>query len=76
MSIQHSSSGSALAGIGVAERVSEQPRQAARSLRRLPVQKDWPFWALIAAQIGILVGVLSLWEIAARAGWIDAFFWS
>src|SRR5207344_1918525 len=42
----------------------------------LPVQKDWPTWALVAAQIGILVGALSLWEIGARAGWIDAFFWS
>jgi NitT/TauT family transport system permease protein len=40
------------------------------------VQKDWPTWALIAAQIGILVGALSLWEIGARTGWIDAFFWS
>jgi NitT/TauT family transport system permease protein len=56
-----------------------QPKlEAARpaAVRRLPVQKDWPTWALIAAQIGILVGALSLWEIGARAGWIDAFFWS
>jgi NitT/TauT family transport system permease protein len=56
-----------------------QPKpEAARppAVRRLPVQKDWPIWALIAAQIGILVGSLSLWEIGARAGWIDAFFWS
>ncbi len=48
----------------------------ARPVRRLPVQKDWPTWALVAAQIGILVGALSLWEIGARTGWIDAFFWS
>src|SRR5262249_15724542 len=48
----------------------------ARGARRLPVQKDWPTWALIAAQIGILAGVIALWEIGARAGWIDAFFWS
>jgi NitT/TauT family transport system permease protein len=56
----------------------EPKLEAARpaAVRRLPVQKDWPTWALIAAQIGILVGVLSLWEIGARAGWIDAFFWS
>ncbi len=45
-------------------------------MRRLPVQKDWPAWALVLAQVGILVGGLSLWEIGARAGWIDAFFWS
>jgi NitT/TauT family transport system permease protein len=51
-------------------------KQTARPVRRLPTQKDWPTWALVAAQIGILVGALSLWEIGARAGWIDAFFWS
>jgi NitT/TauT family transport system permease protein len=49
---------------------------AAKPVRRLPVQKDWAAWALIGAQISILIGGLSLWEIGARAGWIDAFFWS
>jgi NitT/TauT family transport system permease protein len=49
---------------------------SARPARRLPVQKDWPTSALVAAQIGILIGAIALWEIAARAGWIDAFFWS
>src|SRR5262249_31917717 len=49
---------------------------AAKPVRRLPVQKDWPAWALISAQIGILIGALSFWEIGVRAGWIDAFFWS
>jgi NitT/TauT family transport system permease protein len=63
-------------------RLEQEPAKAApaaapaRSVRRLPVQKDWPTWALIAAQVGILVGAISLWEIGARAGWIDAFFWS
>src|SRR5947199_3782719 len=47
-----------------------------RAARRLPVQKDWPIWALIATQIGILIGAIAFWEIGARAGWIDAFFWS
>ena len=28
------------------------------------------------SQIGILVGIIALWEIGARAGWIDGFFWS
>jgi NitT/TauT family transport system permease protein len=51
-------------------------KPAARPIRRLPVPKDWPTWALVAAQVGILVGTVSLWEIAARAGWMDAFFWS
>jgi len=50
--------------------------RSARPARRLPVQKDWPTWALVITQIGILVGAIALWEIAARAGWIDAFFWS
>ena len=49
---------------------------AARPIRRLPVQRDWPTWALLVAQAVILVGGLSVWEIAARTGWIDAFFWS
>ena len=52
------------------------PKRAAKAARRLPVQKDWPTWALIATQIGILIGALSLWEVGARAGWVDAFFWS
>jgi NitT/TauT family transport system permease protein len=47
-----------------------------REMRRLPVQKDWPLWAIIAAQIGILAGVIGFWETGARAGWIDGFFWS
>ena len=54
----------------------QSARPAAKPVRRLPVQKDWRAWALISAQIGILIGGLSLWEIGARAGWIDAFFWS
>ena len=48
----------------------------ARPARRLPVQTDWPIWAIVAVQAGILVGVLGLWEAAARNGWVDAFFWS
>jgi NitT/TauT family transport system permease protein len=51
------------------------PRKA-RPMRRLPVQKDWPLWAIVAAQIGILAGVIGVWEIGVRAGWIDGFFWS
>jgi NitT/TauT family transport system permease protein len=48
----------------------------AKAARRLPVQRQWPGWAIIAAQIGILVGVIALWQIAADTGVIDAFFWS
>ena len=50
--------------------------RAARPVRRLPVQKDWPAWAILGAQIGILAGAIGLWEAAATNGWIDAFFWS
>jgi len=66
----------ARASLHRAEPTHQTAVPAAKPVRRLPVQKDWPTWALVAAQIGILVGALSLWEIAARTGWIDAFFWS
>jgi len=49
---------------------------SAKPVRRLPVPREWPPWAILAAQIGILVGVIGLWETAATRGWIDAFFWS
>ena len=32
------------------------PARKARTYRRLPAQSDWPFWLVIAVQIGILVG--------------------
>src|SRR5262245_51549333 len=48
----------------------------ARPARRLPVQKDWPAWAILAVQMGILVVAIGGWEIAARLGLINAFFWS
>jgi NitT/TauT family transport system permease protein len=47
-----------------------------RPVRRLPVQRAWPGWAILAVQIGILVAAIAGWEIAARTGAIDAFFWS
>ena len=66
----------AMASLDRAQAKPEAAKPPARTVRRLPVQKDWPTWALIAAQIGILAGVIALWETGARAGWIDAFFWS
>jgi NitT/TauT family transport system permease protein len=44
--------------------------------RRLPVLRQWPGWAILAAQVGILVCVIAFWEIGADTGLIDAFFWS
>jgi NitT/TauT family transport system permease protein len=50
--------------------------RSARKARRLPVQKDWPLWAIIATQIAILAAIIALWQIAADRNWIDGFFWS
>src|SRR4029077_12764287 len=47
-----------------------------RSVRRLPAQKDWPVLAIVAAQAGILAGLMALGQAAADHGWIDGFFWS
>lgn len=44
--------------------------------RRLPIQRDWPLWAILAAQAGILLALIALWELAAATGVLDAFFWS
>jgi NitT/TauT family transport system permease protein len=49
---------------------------AAKNVRRLPVQKDWPPWTIFAIQIGVLVGVIALWQMGADRSWIDGFFWS
>jgi NitT/TauT family transport system permease protein len=65
-----------MASIARVQAKPEAAKPTARAVRRLPVQKDWPTWALIATQMGILAGAIALWEIGARAGWIDAFFWS
>jgi NitT/TauT family transport system permease protein len=62
-------------GVGSAARTS-QAAPPARRARRLPVQKDWPTWAIIATQVGILIGIIGAWEISARTGLLDAFFWS
>jgi NitT/TauT family transport system permease protein len=63
------------AGIATVEETAP-PAQKAKPARRLPVQKDWPAWAIIMAQIGILIGIIAFWEIGARMGYVDGFFWS
>lgn len=50
--------------------------QAAKIIRRLPVHRDWPVWAIVAVQVGILMGAIAVWEAAADYRWIDGFFWS
>jgi NitT/TauT family transport system permease protein len=63
-------------GLELGGRPSSQTQQISKPVRHLPVQKDWPFWAIFAAQIGILVGAITLWQAGADYGWIDGFFWS
>jgi NitT/TauT family transport system permease protein len=64
------------AGLDLAPQQSAAASQPAKAARRLPVQKDWPLWAIVAVQIVILVGGIALWQAAADLGWIDGFFWS
>jgi len=76
LSVQDTAGAGPLAGLDLAQPKSEPVQSTARQGRRLPVQKDWPAWALLAAQFGILVGSIALWEMSATMGWIDVFFWS
>lgn len=57
-------------------RTARKPAVQRKIKRKLPVQKIWSNWALVAVQSGILVAFVALWEVAANAGWIDPFFWS
>jgi NitT/TauT family transport system permease protein len=67
---------SALPAVAATPTASPLGGTPVRPGRRLPLQKDWPAWAILGTQIGILAGVIGLWEIAATASWIDPFFWS
>jgi NitT/TauT family transport system permease protein len=64
------------AGLELAPQQATAQSRPVKAARRLPVQKDWPLWAIVAVQIGILVGALALWQAGADLGWIDGFFWS
>ena len=74
MAVQDTPRMTELAGVELAQ--NETALLPAQPVRRLPVQKDWPVWAIVSAQVGILVGFIAMWEIAARAGVVDTFFWS
>jgi NitT/TauT family transport system permease protein len=66
-----------VAGSGDVARSQPAPRaRPPKPIRRLPVQRDWPLWAIVAAQVGILVAIIGLWQVGADHGWIDGFFWS
>jgi NitT/TauT family transport system permease protein len=45
-------------------------------LRALPVQRPWPAWLVVTVQVGIFVLLIAGWELGARVGVINAFFWS
>jgi NitT/TauT family transport system permease protein len=72
MTIEHTSAAADLLK-GAPARAQDRTRRVAR---RLPVQRDWPTWLIVAVQAGILVGLVALWELGASYGFIDAFFWS
>jgi NitT/TauT family transport system permease protein len=75
MTIQDARHG--VAGLHVEKPAPAKPvTRNGRPIRRLPLQKDWPSWAIITTQVGILVGIIAAWEIAANTGLLNAFFWS
>lgn len=51
-------------------------KPARQRLRRLPVQRAWSSWKIVATQIAILIILVAGWEAGARTGLISAFFWS
>jgi NitT/TauT family transport system permease protein len=67
---------SRLQGLDLASPQPTARGQTARRVRHLPEQKDWPFWAILAVQVGILIGAIALWQEGTDRGWIDGFFWS
>jgi NitT/TauT family transport system permease protein len=53
-----------------------RPRLAPFKARRLPQERIWPGWMIVATQLGILVAAVGAWEYGAATGAVDAFFWS
>lgn len=47
-----------------------------RVARKLPVQKPWSSWTILATQLAILIGFFLVWEFAADLKIINPFFWS
>ena len=76
MAIQDTQRVAVLPNVEAPTGTAARTKPTSKTIRRLPVQKDWPLWAIIAAQVGILIGIIGLWETGARTGWIDSFFWS
>lgn len=45
-------------------------------VRRRKDAREPGAWGVAAARLGVVVAVLALWEVGARAGLVDPFFWS
>lgn len=56
--------------------VARAPKKRVSRSRRLPVAREWPLWLITLVQFLIVGSVIAWWEIGARSGLIDAFFWS
>jgi NitT/TauT family transport system permease protein len=76
MAIEHTPPANGLFKPATAPRFESSAGKPIRAIRRLPVRRDWPAGAVLAAQVGILVGIVALWETGADTGFVDAFFWS
>jgi len=75
MTVQETSRGGVAVG-DLARAQTTPVRRPTKTTRRLPVQKDWPLWVIVTIQVGVLVGMVALWQVGADLGWIDGFFWS
>ncbi len=53
-----------------------KPLLQARAARRLPQERRWSTPVIVLAQCALLIGGVLAWELSARQGWIDSFFWS
>jgi NitT/TauT family transport system permease protein len=62
--------------IAISSSSSSKSAARPRQYRRLPVAKEWPTWIIALIQVGIVAALIAYWEIGARIGLIDAFFWS
>jgi NitT/TauT family transport system permease protein len=76
MAIEHTPPANGLFKPATTPRIDGSAGKPIRAVRRLPVRRDWPAGAVLAVQVGILVGIVALWETGADTGFVDAFFWS
>src|SRR3981081_3814020 len=75
MTIQHMSPASGFFKWAAAP-AHEAPSPRGRGVLRRPGQTDWPAGAMLGIQIGVLIGIITLWQVGANLGVIDPFFWS